>query len=374
MRNYWKSLDGLRALAVGIVMLAHAGSPFPRSGGVGVDIFFVLSGFLITGILSTEFQRYGSISRKNFYLRRLLRLTPALLASILLFAVLTWISNNFVRLDVIAITLTYTSNYARALFDYDLQSLAHCWSLAIEEQYYLLWPFVVVVVERNIRTILSKFLALLSLSLLLALYRAAMVGTFDATRINFALDTHMDGLVMGSALAYFAAFLATLKDSVALDRFLQLLSKLVVPASICGLLVIMHFITWGNPWMARLGYTLVAGGSCVIVLDLVASPFSLIRSFLENPFFTYFGKISYGLYLYHFPVYHFIEYELSDFSQIYVKAVMVTATIGIASLSYHLIERPILRFKEHYGHRLRSCPASAKPEPDASSLAPPDHG
>lgn len=336
---------------MGIVMLAHAGSPFPRSGGVGVDIFFVLSGFLITGILSSEFQRYGDISRKNFYLRRLLRLTPALLASILLFTVLTWISHKFVRLDVVAITLTYTSNYARALFNYDLQSLAHCWSLAIEEQYYLLWPFVVVIVERNIRTILSKFLALLSLSLLLALYRAAMVGTFDAARINFALDTHMDGLVMGSALAYFAAFLATRKDRVAVDRFLWLLSKFVVPASICGLLLIMHFITWGNPWMARLGYTLVAGGSCVIVLDLVASPFSLIRSCLENPFFTYFGKISYGLYLYHFPIYHFIEYELSDSNQMYVKAVMVTATIGVASLSYHLLERPILHLKEHYGHR-----------------------
>jgi peptidoglycan/LPS O-acetylase OafA/YrhL len=373
MRHYWQSLDGLRAVAVGIVMLAHAGSPFPRSGGVGVDIFFVLSGFLITGILSKEFQRYGSISRKHFYIRRLLRLTPALLACVLLFIILSLISHHAVRFDVVAIALTYTSNYAIALFNYDLDSLAHCWSLAIEEQYYLLWPFVVLFIERNIRTSLSKCLALLSLSLALALYRAAMVGTFDAARINFALDTRMDGLVMGSALAYFVAFLETRKEEVAVGRFLHLLSKFVVPVSIFGVLAIMHFITWGNPWMGRLGYTLVAGASCVIVTDLVASPFSLIRAILEKPVLTYFGKISYGLYLYHFPIYHFVEYTLDDFNRAYVVLVMVASTVATASLSYFLLEKPILRLKKHYGHAPKPCRDAEKPPRDKAVLVPSSH-
>src|SRR5476649_167416 len=201
MKQYFTALDGLRAVAVGLVMLAHAGLPYPRGGNVGVDIFFVLSGFLITGILAKEYQTFGSINRRNFYIRRFLRLSPCLIATLLLFTIFSLIINHSVRFDILGICLTYTGDYARALFQYDLQSMDHSWSLAIEEQYYLVWPLVILVLERFSKSNTNKFLFLLSVALGLALYRAAMVGTFSASRIYFALDTHMDGLVKVPTIA-----------------------------------------------------------------------------------------------------------------------------------------------------------------------------
>jgi peptidoglycan/LPS O-acetylase OafA/YrhL len=354
MTQYWKSLDGLRAIAVGIVMLAHAGLPFLRSGGAGVDIFFVLSGFLITGILSGEFQRYGSISRRNFYVRRILRLSPCLVACVLLFIVLSLVSFGSVRSDVVLISLTYTSNYARALYGYDLQSMAHCWSLAIEEQYYLAWPLVIVALERYLRTSLNKFLVLLSFALALALYRAAMVGTFSAERIYFALDTHMDGLVLGSALSYFVQFLSSIEDRKTLDVFFKRVSRIALPVCILITLGLMYLITWHSPWMGRVGFALVAMASCVAILDLVASPYSLFRNLLETRALTYCGKISYGLYLYHFPIYTFVNYELRPFHWVYRVPIMVLASFAIASLSYHLFEKRFLPLKKHFGHQKRN--------------------
>jgi peptidoglycan/LPS O-acetylase OafA/YrhL len=350
MKQYWKSLDGLRAIAVGIVMLAHAGSPYPRSGGVGVDIFFVLSGFLITGILSSEFERYGSISRKYFYVRRLLRLTPCLVSCVLLFAVMSFILYGSVDYGAVLISLTYTSNYARALFDYDLQSLGHCWSLAIEEQYYLIWPFVIILVERKLKRNITKFLLLMIIALCLGIYRSSMVGTFSAERIYFSLDTHMDGLVMGSSLAYLVRVLSGVQMSAALRLLMKVVSRVIVPVGIVGTLVMMYFITWSSPWMGRLGFTFVAIVAGVTILDLVVSPFSLFRGLLENGVLGYIGKISYGLYLYHVPVYHVVKSELSGVGVVWRILMMIAVSFATASISYHLLEKRFLLLKKQFGH------------------------
>ncbi|RBP43724.1 peptidoglycan/LPS O-acetylase OafA/YrhL [Roseimicrobium gellanilyticum] len=334
-------------------MLAHVIGWPHFTGGIGVDIFFVLSGFLITGILSGEFQRYGSISRKNFYIRRLLRLSPCLVACVLLFVILSLVSLGSVRMDIFIISLTYTSNFARALFGYDLQHMGHCWSLAIEEQYYLVWPLAIVALERHLETNLNKFLVLLSFALALALYRAAMVGTFGAERIYFGLDTHMDGLVLGSSLSYLVQFLSSIEDRKALDVFFKRVSRIALPISILITLGLM-FLSWYSPWMGRLGFTLAAMAACVVVLDLVASPFSLFRNLLENRVLTYCGKISYGLYLYHYPIYYFVNDAFRPLEWVYRVPIKVLSTFAIASLSYHLLEKPILSLKKHFEHEKRN--------------------
>jgi peptidoglycan/LPS O-acetylase OafA/YrhL len=123
---YYPSLDGLRAIAVGIVLAAHGGVPYFRSGGVGVDIFFVLSGFLITTILSTEWARTGSINFRNFYARRFLRLVPALLLTCAFVAVgMLWLEDRFPGTEI-ALVLSYTSNWAQALYKVHLTWLNHC--------------------------------------------------------------------------------------------------------------------------------------------------------------------------------------------------------------------------------------------------------
>jgi peptidoglycan/LPS O-acetylase OafA/YrhL len=345
MTSYFKALDGLRAIAVFLVLLAHAQVPFLRSGGVGVDIFFVLSGFLITGILSKEYQQHQKICRKNFYIRRFLRLSPCLIACLILYAILSLLSGKDIRWDVIAISATYTSNYARALFQYDLDSMSHCWSLAIEEQYYLIWPLVIYWVERTFKCNLIKFILLIAGAMTLAWYRSSVVGIFSSQRIYFGLDTHMDGLVIGSALAYLHSFA---KQNTIKDQFYRLLSYAVTPSSIACLVVIIMLTTWNSHWMGRFGFTMVGFASAAIIADLVASPYSLIRRPLEMHVLTYLGKISYGIYLYHVPVYHFVSHKLS-FMEYHDRIIfMITASLGVASFSYHFIEKPFLRLKHRF--------------------------
>ena len=140
---YYPSLDGLRTIAVGIVLCAHGGVPYFRSGGVGVDLFFVLSGFLITTILITERARTGTIVFRNFYARRFLRLAPALFLTCGFVGVaMTWAEGRFPGTEI-ALAMSYTANWAIAFYKYHLTWLNHCWSLSIEEQFYFIWPLAI---------------------------------------------------------------------------------------------------------------------------------------------------------------------------------------------------------------------------------------
>lgn len=343
MKKYWPALDGLRAFAVFIVLFAHAGVPFPRSGGVGVDLFFVLSGFLITGILSRDFARHGKIRLGNFYTRRFLRLAPCLVLTCTLFGLIAWFEYGFVPFRQIAIALTYTANWARALFDADLSSLAHCWTLAIEEQYYLFWPFVVLGLERLTGNDARKWQILLAAAGVLALYRWQMVGTYSAGRIYFGLDTHMDGLVVGSALSYFLKGSAKLKSGTHC-----LLSYVLAPLAILGVLALMQFVTWRDPWMGRWGFALAAIAGVVIIADLVASPRCLYRKFCSVRPMVYLGRISYGLYLLHFPLYTLLNHHFPENWHHLLVPTKIALSIVVASLSFYLVEMPFLKLKKRF--------------------------
>jgi len=369
-RRYWPALDGLRSVAVLIVLAAHAGVPYPRSGGVGVDLFFVLSGFLITGILSGEASATGRISLRDFYARRFLRLAPALVmvcAGVLFAAVIV---GDPLPLGQVGVALTYTANWARALFDYDLGALDHCWSLAIEEQYYLVWPLVVWGLERSVKGDFRKGWILVGFALLTAVYRFAMVGTYSAERIYFGLDTHLDGLVLGSALSYFVR--AARGDRGRLERFAGVLSYGLVPMAIAGLLAIMHLLTWEYPWMGRLGFFLVAGAGMVLVADLVWSPLSWLAPMLSVAPAVYLGRISYGLYLYHFPIYRGVERGLPDAPFPVALGVKLALTLLVAALSFHLFEVRFLRLKRRFerseGQATAETSATAARANPASSL------
>jgi len=248
-----------------------------------------------------------------------------------------------IRMGIVGICLTYTANYAKALFDYDLRSMTHCWSLAIEEQYYLAWPLVVVGLERFSKRNGTKFLLLLSCALGAALYRSAMVGTFSPRRIFFALDTHVDGLVMGSALSYLVAEVGS--NEARWCWALRSVSSGLVPVAVVGLSVVACFLYWGNPWMGRVGLVLVAAASSVLILDLASVPGSMLRPFLEFSALVYLGRISYGLYLYHYPIYHFVGSRFSDTGFPMRVIVMLVATLLVAAVSYHTLESAFLGLK-----------------------------
>jgi peptidoglycan/LPS O-acetylase OafA/YrhL len=231
----------------------------------------------------------------------------------------------------------------------DLASLAHCWSLAIEEQYYLIWPLIIYSLEKNILRYSTKAFLLLSMAILLALYRASMVGFLDPSRIYFALDTHMDGLVLGSSLSYFVLEFQSKKLS--LNKLAYFWSFVITPIAITGLVILMYSITWRSPWMGKLGYFGAATASAIIIADLVLSPKSLFRKILSIKPITYIGRISYGLYLLHFPIFLLVR-ELTPGPKISIR---IPLQLGISLLaaiaSFHLIELPFLKLKRRFTNK-----------------------
>jgi peptidoglycan/LPS O-acetylase OafA/YrhL len=356
-RAHLPALDGLRAVAVAIVLVAHAHIRLIHSGGVGVDIFFVLSGFLITGILSSEAERYGTLNLRNFYVRRVLRLAPCLVLTTILFAVLARIETGSWPLTQLAIALTHTANWARALFDVRLDAIDHYWSLAAEEQYYLVWPLVIMWLERSIRDNGRKGLLLVACALALALYRAAMVDTYSPARIYFGLDTHMDGLVLGSGLSYLVKSGRELRHRVLNGKALALL---VVPACIAVVLILCR-VTWSSPWMGRIGFFAAAAASALIIYDLVAGSASWLRALLSLAPATYIGRISYGLYLLHLPLFQAVDHVFPGVPTRVLAPFKIALAVAAASASYYGMERHFLKLKKRFESR-------PQPSADAHSI------
>lgn len=339
--TYYPALDGLRTIAVGIVLCAHGGVPWFRSGGVGVDIFFVLSGFLITTILSGEWARTGAISFRNFYARRFLRLAPALVLTCALAAgAMPSLEGRFPGTEIL-LALSYTANWALALYNYHLTWLNHCWSLAVEEQFYLLWPLVIVGLERFVRPPAAKAGWLLAGAAGIAIHRAWHVGVWPDERINFGLDTRMDTLMVGAALAYLSrATAGGLPDGAS-----KLLGRMGAPLALAGLFLVINTVTWYSPWMGWVGYVLVAFATAVVLADLVAGRHSVLAPVLATRPLVFIGRISYGLYLLHLPVYYAVE-KLIPASPLIVRlGWKVGMSLALATASYYLVERRFLALK-----------------------------
>ncbi len=380
---YYPALDGLRTVAVGIVLCAHGGVPWFRSGGVGVDIFFVLSGFLITTILSAEFSRTGAINFRNFYARRFLRLAPALLLTCALVAVAKpAFGEPFPGTDI-ALALSYTANWAQALFGYYMTWLNHCWSLAIEEQFYLIWPLIILGLERAVRPPAAKAGLLLGGAACIAAYRAWHVGVWTDERINFGLDTRMDTLMTGAALAYGVAWVhcttpSRWRESAPLHRgdsvqsrgaqgvgcvgapldgargrpqgtplqgAHKIIGRFIAPLALAGLFLVINTVTWYSPWMGWIGYVLVAYTAAVILADLVVGQQSLLAKVLAARPMVFVGRISYGLYLLHLPVYFMVEKIMPGSPLIVRLGWKVGVSLALATASYYLFEKRFLKLK-----------------------------
>jgi len=344
--TYYPALDGLRAIAVGIVLCAHGGVPYFRSGGVGVDIFFVLSGFLITTILTAEQARTGGISFRNFYMRRFLRLAPALVLTCGVTAVgMMGLEGRFPGTEI-ALSLSYTANWALALHPtYHLTWLNHCWSLAVEEQFYMIWPLVILGLAKVVRTPAGRVGVLLAGAAAIAIYRASMVGTYTDERINFGLDTRMDTLMVGAAMACLVQGLPGGRLPESVSRWL---GRFVAPLALAGLFAVINTVTWYSPWMGWIGYVLVGGASALVVLDLVAGGHSWLAPVLTARPLRFIGRISYGVYLYHLPVYFAVEKLLPGEPLGMRLSAKLVLTFALAVPSFFLVEQRFLRLKERF--------------------------
>jgi peptidoglycan/LPS O-acetylase OafA/YrhL len=331
---YRPALDGVRAVAVAAVLLFH-GATFLPGGFLGVDAFFVLSGFLITSLLLAERDRHGRIRLTAFWGRRARRLLPALLVVLLVTVVgahYLMPAENPLRLRWDAISaLSYVANWRMiyqggGYFDQTApaSALQHTWSLGIEEQFYLLWPLLLLVIPRRFLALACCAGALLSAGVMNLLY-----NPFDFDRAYFGTDTRAQALLIGCALAARPLSRWVAAAAAALGAPLFLFALVRADGS--------------DAWLYRGGFLLVALAVAGVIAYAVTSPRGLIARFLALPALVWVGQISYGLYLWHWPLYQFITAERTNTSGFNLLALRLSATIVAAAGSYLLIEQPIRR-------------------------------
>ncbi len=346
--NHQPALDGLRGLAVAAVLLFHGGH---LSGGfLGVDAFFVLSGFLITSLLLAEARDRGSVALGAFWARRARRLLPALacvLVAVALYAVLLAKPDELatIRGDALA-TIGYFANW-RAIFtsrDYwtlfrSPSPLDHTWSLAIEEQFYLVWPLLVAVLVLGTRGraaarrlfVASVVLALASLAWTLVIFEPA-----DVSRVYYGTDTRVASILVGAA---FAAWLA-LRGPTRAAR-----ARVALEAGAIGSLVLLA-IAWtrlsGSSNVLFRGGLFVCAVATVVVIAAGVHPRpGPVRRLLSFRPLCALGLVSYGVYLWHWPIYVALDRSRTHLGGWPLLGVRVAATLAVATVSYRVVEQPI---------------------------------
>ena len=350
---YYPGLDGLRGVAVLAVLLYHSG--LIRGGFLGVDIFFTLSGFLITRLLLHERAATGTIRFRHFFLRRALRLMPALFAFLVVWTcfLLATIPSTYwgiVGRYVVAVLL-YVANWA-GIYGLPMGIFGHAWSLAIEEQFYFLWPAVVALLISKVRhpRLIAGFLAFAALTSLAWRLSLALGGASER-RIYWGIDAHADGLLFGAA----AGFLAIPPHPSRGVGFPRSVAGLIAATGLGGLLLTAAY----NPSYVYGASGLTAIATVTVILEIVSGS-SMLARLLGVQWLVWVGRISYGLYLWHFPI--FSQFDVLKLPGEVAPPLQVFlawgATFGIAFASYVFIERPALTYRE----RFRWARTSAEPD------------
>ncbi len=351
-----RALDGMRAFAVVVVMAFHGGLTRFHGGFLGVDVFFALSGYLITSLLVNEFDQRRTIAFGRFWLRRAKRLLPALMVVILAVCLSAlWLTapgyHSSLHADVLA-SFFYVANWHLmgqnssyfALLD-PPSLLTHTWSLSIEEQFYVLWPFVVFGLmkwRRNARLlgVVAGAGALASAGIM----AYGLHANWSTDRLYYGTDTHAEGLLCGAALACF--LFAARESGMTMSRLTANVAhwiRFVGPLAIVGGLVLMDRAYGTSTWMFQGGFLGVAICASLTILYLVTLPQSLVARGLGWGPIVYVGQISYGLYLWHYPIFLWITSQRSSLHGLALFALRVVVSVAAAVVSYHVIEMPIRR-------------------------------
>jgi len=338
-------LDALRGIAITLVFLFHAGIQGFSGAFIGVDIFFVLSGFLITLLLLQEHQTKGKISLRKFYIRRMLRLLPGLMLMLLTYLAYVnfHVGDSTVKLHELQdalIALFYAANWTRA-FDLNRPDiLGHTWSLSAEEQFYIIWPLFI-----RFLLPLSGLLRSLIIALLFFLswaWRAYLLSHGASwNRLYNGLDCRADMLLAG-------CLLASLWNTGYLDFWpnSKLFSRIFVFISFIVLAVMSNTVDWQKAPLYLWQYPLVALGTAIIILEIVSLPGGFVNKTLNRKWLVLAGKISYGIYLWHYPVISQLkEIRVSTKLQPIVAALL---TVFFAVISWYGIERPCLKLKHRF--------------------------
>ena len=340
------ALDGLRGAAILMVIAVHTQPVILTGGQDGVQLFFVLSGFLITRILYNEWNINNRVSISHFYIRRLLRLAPAMLLT--LFFVLIYV---YYFETAAQFTITYYDELSALFYVWNWRMLYlwsditnhqwlifHLWSLSVEEQYYLIWPVILLIALHSGRGP-RLIIATLTLVILAVFVDRSLLYYYDHDYpVYFRTDARVDALSAGSITAFASVFYSGKMI------YKQVLRSLIVPSIIYAMWdatqVVTNFHQVAYQFLTlSLCYSLIIG----FIMEYQSNPISLLFSLKP---IRWVGKISYGLYLYHWPILYLAR-------NIKLNPVMVTlgavlASILIAAGSFYFIEQPFLRLKSRF--------------------------
>lgn len=350
---HWPALDGLRALAVLLVLYNHAPPLLFGDGGrgiwhgsrgawLGVDLFFVLSGFLITSILLQAHGRPGALRR--FWLRRALRIFPLAYAYLVTLAVVTWLVPGFLHLrdaSAFGVAAVYLINFHIATHGWPATAFSLLWSLAVEEHFYLVWPFVVLHLPR--RLVVVVVLALVALAPLL---RAVELSRLGAVGVYVTTHCRCDTLAWG-------ALLAIGWHGAVRERLRRLAGWLLVPSLACVGWVLVTPLPPLGPltpeWFHVGGYSAIAASFTVWCAFAVEPP-PWLQHALGNAVLGRIGRISYGLYVWHVLT---AELTVRGLARLHLEAceplLVITWLVllfATASLSHRWLEAPLLRLKD----------------------------
>jgi peptidoglycan/LPS O-acetylase OafA/YrhL len=366
------ALDGLRALAIIGVMFVHAGAPGFRSGWIGVDLFFVLSGFLITTLLAMESSASGTIAYGPFMARRALRLMPAYFVYALFITIVVWCWPGSVRsandgwnaLGFTAALWTYTINFVPQGGVWNGQYLTvHLWSLAVEQQYYLVWPIVILALHSR-----AAVLRWLAVGLAMAT-TATFVLTPDSLYKNDMLYTRGFSLVVASALALWVFHRPQLVRHAVFNRALDAVGGL----SLVGLALAAYAPAWPESRMHEVFIPLLVP----VFAFWIARLWSVggdgwMRRLLQSRTLVYVGKISYGVYLYHEAVRVAVWFTMKPWMAhwpagagfVIRMAVYFVVSFALAALSYEFFEKKFLKLTDRFR------PGRARTETAVAATAP----
>ena len=345
------ALDGVRALAVSAVLLYHGDVTWAQGGYLGVDAFFVLSGFLITSLLLAEWHRSGRIALATFWARRARRLLPALflvLGAVALYGavIAAPIELEHLRHDGL-FSLGYVANWGQVFSHQSYfekfaapSPLRHMWSLAIEEQFYLVWPLLVVGVLRwwrgSVRALAAVTGALLIASAvwMVVLYEPDV----DPSRVYYGTDTRAQSLLMGALLA------------ILLARRRRPFGETATRVLHGGAILSALWLGWiwvhtseRSSWLYGGGFTLCALLVAIVIASVTRPMPGLLGGLLSVRPLPWVGEVSYGLYLWHWPLYVLISPQRTGLDDGPLLMARLAATVGAATASFYLVERPIRR-------------------------------
>jgi Predicted acyltransferases len=335
-------LDGLRAIAAFMVVFNHFGVPLV-SGGAGVLMFFVLSGFLITWLLLRENDQFGTVSLRKFYMRRSLRIFPAFYCFAALVIGVMILRHLRILWPQTLAALFYVSNYYQALIGDPDTPFRHTWSLAVEEQFYLLWPLTFLLLRRDYRR-MSRYLA--GAILAIWVYREALVFIFDVNQVYIykAFDTRLDHLLVG-------CLLAVVLRARLFPRFWNWIGvrswAAVVIAALLAMSSVAEFL-YGHLYRDSISFIVSPLLTAVLITQLIALRSAPLWRWTSWGWVRYLGRISYSVYLYQQVTVH-VPGMLFPHQRVGVHlAAMIALVVAVASLSHFLVERPFLRLKTRF--------------------------